>query len=213
MPIKISAILAGASLVAGLAGISFNFSDNPHQKELRPTPSIQNSSGAFGKACDVNHFKIFADDQNCLRAASQKIKNFSDEFYNQLYSYAGIDKNTNRPADLARAWEKLSVPNSAEHEKDIRTIRNYEVPCSDVLTSNIRDPAAPLRFSHTTGYGAARYCLESAIRIAKNNGLKIDFKAATDMLATIDDLYAHYDQHPIGEGSPAYGTKELINPF
>jgi hypothetical protein len=213
MPIKLSIILSGVSLVAGLAGISFNFNDKPHEKELRPILSTQDSSGAFGKECDVNNFKSFADDQNCLRTASQKVKSFSDAFTNQLYNYAGLDKNANRPADLAKAWANLSVPNSAQHEKDIRTIRNYEIPCSDVLNGNIRDPAAPLRFSHTTGYGAARYCLESAIRIAKNSGIKIDFKAATDMLSAIDDLYAHYDQHPIGEGSPAYGTKELINPF
>jgi hypothetical protein len=150
--------------------------------------------------------------------ASATALELARDFYARLIGGAGLDIATVLPDTLARAWEKKLTENGGSltdsATADIRTIRNYATPCHHFMEDNIQNPSASLAFSHTTGYGVARYCIESALRIADRTGVTIDVRAASQMLDALDDIYAHYDTHPIGEGKPALqGDLGVGSPF
>lgn len=148
--------------------------------------------------------------ENCLRSISVRAKKLSEDFYTKAHEAVGLNPKTTNRSALTKAWQNFFRSPTDEQAEIIRNIGNFEKPCSEILGQTIRDPGAPLKFSHTTGYGAARYCLQSAIKISRQSGISFDAKAAADLLDAIDNLYAHYEAHPIGEGKPAYGTQ---NPF
>jgi hypothetical protein len=200
----------GLVVCASLAGCLENDTQTPMPASFGLSVAHSKAPTTRPHDCDTTRLTTPLAHQTCLKAIAEKAKKLSDDFYFKAHQAMGLNPDVTDRKLLAEAWRKHYPNPTPEQAQIIRTLGNFEHPCSGVLAETIRDPAAPLRFSHTTGYGAARYCLQSAMTISKQTGINFDSQSANDVLDAIDTLYDHYDKNPIGDGNPAYGSQ---NPF
>lgn len=170
--IKVTTISVSLTAATALAGtLSLNFFQ-ASQNKSQPVRSFT-TTHLLGISCDIKSFGSGLVQEQCLSEASATAQRFARHFYTQMLHKAGASREA--------------------------FLYQYNVPCENVLTDNIVNPATALKYSHTTGYGAARYCVSRAMELGEKYRLAVNMDEGRRLLSAMDEIYDYYRAHPIGD--------------
>ena len=165
-----------------------------------PQYTPEQAQANLDRFCSPESLKTRAGHYQCLQESSGQALSFAGQFHALLFTKVGVSPKPENFREMADRWDKISIVH--EDVPDSYRVRTYHQNCYDLLQMNIMDPASPLEFAFTTGYGLPKGCVDEAVRMSRTYNLPLDFKEAARLQAHFDRIYKYYAANPVIPPAP-----------
>ncbi|MDD3021040.1 MAG: hypothetical protein PHX61_08730 [Alphaproteobacteria bacterium] len=201
----------GALLGAGAFALTLSGQAHATTEPDYQTPEQANA--ALDKYCSPENLKTFAGNRQCVQEVSGQSWKLAESFHASLFPAVGLAAEAGYYPDMVKRWALKISPKTPDQYRDILTVKDYHNPCYNVLSSNIHDPSSALKFSHTTAYGPAKYCIETAVKFSRQYNLPLDFSEAARLSQRIEKLYDYYKTHAIPQAPAEKEAEKELAPL
>ncbi len=142
--------------------------------------------------CAPDNMKDRAGHTQCLRETTEQASTYAQSFHAALFTAVGLPEKVEHYYAMIEKW----TPRLKAAPQDLVAVTTYDKNCGVKIADIMMDPDASLDFSHTTGYGLPKYCVESAQALAAKYNIPVNTQEGTRLSTHFKNIYSYYAAHP-----------------